>query len=52
MLIEPLASMAAVEDFLWPRVQRSAEDAQKEAAATAKATAAAARAEVTNLPAL
>jgi len=46
VLIEPLASMAAVEDFLWPRVQRSAEDAAKEAAALAKATAAATRAEV------
>jgi hypothetical protein len=46
VLIEPLASMAAVEDFLWPRVQRTAEDAGKEAAAIAKATAAATRAEV------
>ena len=24
VLIEPLATMAAVEDFLWPRVQRTA----------------------------
>ena len=27
MLIEPLASMAAVEDFLYPRIQRKAAQA-------------------------
>jgi E3 ubiquitin-protein ligase TRIP12 len=28
VLIEPLATFAAVEDFLWPRVRRSAPEAQ------------------------
>ena len=40
VLIEPLASMAAVEYFLWPRVQRSAgEAAREEAAKTSRAAA-------------
>lgn len=32
VLIEPLASMAAMEDFLWPRVQRSSAEAAREEA--------------------
>lgn len=32
VLIEPLASMSAVEYFLWPRVQRSAGEAARDEA--------------------
>ncbi|KAJ9560615.1 hypothetical protein OSB04_005775 [Centaurea solstitialis] len=32
VLIDPLASLAAVEDFLWPRVQRSDSSSQKSSA--------------------
>lgn len=40
VLIEPLASMAAVEYFLWPRVQRNAAEAAREEAARANRAAA------------
>lgn len=40
VLIEPLASMAAVEHFLLPRVQRTAAEAAKEEAAKASRLAA------------
>ena len=40
VLIEPLASMAAVEYFLWPRVQRTAGEAAREEAAKASKLAA------------
>ncbi len=38
VLIEPLATMGAIEEFLWPRVYRSpAEIAAEEAAAARRA---------------
>ena len=33
VLIEPLASVGAIEDFLWPRVHRTSADVAEEAAA-------------------
>lgn len=41
VLIEPLASLVQVEDFLWPRVQMSAAEAETGAAPAAPAPAAA-----------
>ncbi|CAI9104744.1 OLC1v1003485C2 [Oldenlandia corymbosa var. corymbosa] len=38
VLIDPLASLAAVEDFLWPRIQRS-DSGQKSSGSTANADA-------------
>ena len=49
VLIEPLATMAAVEDFLWPRVYRSSAVA---AAAEAAAEGGAGRAAATEVRAI
>lgn len=44
VMIEPLAAMTALEDYLWPRVYRSEAELAAEAAATAEAEKAAAAA--------
>lgn len=41
VMIEPFASVQAIEDFLWPRVQRSAAEKAREEAAAKAASAAA-----------